>query len=212
MTEPVSIRAKNPGAQWPGPISKKFGSTEWWPCGGNNKIAVFSTFEQGGAATLYLWANKYSDMPLSAAIYKWSGQNSSKAYADFLHKRVPEITLDTQITRALLNSPTGVQFMIAQSQWEAGKVYPMTEAQWQKAQEIAFGAKAPKPVKVVDAEVVAKPAIKSKTIWSTVIGVVTSVGAALTDWKIAAVLIGGALIAFIIWDRKGKPDITGFFK
>lgn len=212
MTEPVSIRAKNPGAQWPGPVSKKFGSTEWWPCGGNNKIAVFDTFEQGGAATLYLWATKYSDMPLSAAIYKWSGHNSSKEYANFLKKRVPEITLDTQMTKTLLASELGVKFMIAQAHWEAGKPYPMTAAQWRKSQEIAFGKSSPKPIKIVDVEVEPKPVAKSKTVWATILGVLTSLGAALTDWKVAAVLVGALLIAYIIWLVRGRPDISGWFQ
>lgn len=145
MTEPVSIRAKNPGAQWPGPSATKFGSKEWWPCGGNNKIAVFPTFEQGGAATFDLWARRYSNMTLEAAILKWSGHNSSKAYADFLAKKIPGLTMDTMITKDFLRSDTGWRFMKYQSQWEAGKPYPMTDEQWKDAQDMAFGPKKAKP-------------------------------------------------------------------
>lgn len=203
---------------WPGPVSKKFGSTEWWPCAGNNKIAVFPTYEQGAAAQFYLWATKYSNMTLSEAILKWSGHNSSDAYAKFMAKRVPGITMDTFIHQQFLASPTGLEFMKAQAWWEAGMKYPMTDAQWKKGQDLAFAGRVPKtkPVPAPTPEPTPKPeqkpAVKSKTIWSTIIGVLTSVGAAMTDWKVLAVLAGAVLIAFIIWERKGKPDISGWFK
>src|SRR5690349_9383841 len=126
LMEPVSIRAKNPGAMWPGPVATKFGSREWWPCSGNNKIAVFPSYEQGGAAEFYLWATKYN-LPLQDAIDKWSGHNSSDEYANFLLRHVPGLTLDTVISDDFLKSPMGLQFMKTQSQWEAGKPYPMTD-------------------------------------------------------------------------------------
>jgi|SRR6185369_2337339 hypothetical protein len=143
--EPVSIRTKNPGAMWPGPVATKFGSTEWIPCGGNNKCAVFSTFEQGAAAQFYLWATRYTQMTLADAIHKWSGHNSSPEYAAFMAKRIPSLTMDTVMTVAFLKSENGWRFMKAQSQWEAGKPYPMTDDQWRRGQEIAFGRSVPAP-------------------------------------------------------------------
>lgn len=137
--EPVSIRTKNPGAMWPGTVATKFGSKEWIPCAGDNKCAVFPTFEQGAAAQFYLWATKYSNMSLSAAIYKWSGHNSSDAYAAFLGRRIPGLKMSDIITVDFLSGPTGLAFMKAQAQWEAGKPYPMTDDQWRKGQELAFG-------------------------------------------------------------------------
>lgn len=138
--EPASIRYKNPGAQWPGPVSKKFGSTKYVVLkdGQSNKIAVFDTFEAGAAAQFYLWATKYTGMTLEAAIKKWSGHNSSKSYADHMKKKVG-ISMSDMMTREYLAGPDGWKFMKAQAQWEAGKVYPMTDKQWQAGQELAFG-------------------------------------------------------------------------
>jgi hypothetical protein len=85
-------------------------------------------------------------MTLQAAIYKWSGHNSSGAYADFLSRHVPGLSMSTVITRSFLASAQGRKFMAAQAQWEAGKPYPMTDDQWAKGQELAFGiAKLPPP-------------------------------------------------------------------
>ena len=143
--EPVSIRTKNPGAMWPGTVSKRFGSTEWIPCGGGNKAAVFPTYEQGGAAQFYLWAHNYSGMTLEAAIYKWSGHNSSPEYARFLSQHIPSLSMSTVITKDFLASPEGLTFMKVQAHWEAGKPYPMTDVQWKAAQAMAFGEPVPVP-------------------------------------------------------------------
>ena len=138
--EPASIRYKNPGAQWPGPVSKKFGSTKHVVLkdGQSNKIAVFDTFEQGAAAQFYLWATRYTGMTLEAAIKKWSGHNSSKSYADHMKKKVG-ISMSDLMTKEYLAGPDGWKFMKAQAQWEAGKAYPMTDEQWQAGQALAFG-------------------------------------------------------------------------
>ena len=168
--EPVSIRTKNPGAMWPGSVSQRFGSTGWIPCGGNNKCAVFPTFEQGAAAQFYLWATRYSPMKLSEAIFRWSGQNSSAAYTAFLSKRVPGITLDTVITRTFLESESGLLFMKAQAQWEAGQPYPMTDAQWRKGQVLAFGSPPPDiepPIQI--------PVPEQKTFWRELIEAIASI-------------------------------------
>jgi hypothetical protein len=146
MPEVVSIRTKNPGAMWPCAIATQFGSTSHEDLRDGNKAAIFPTFEQGAAAQFALWAKNYSGMTLQAAIYKWSGHNSSSEYATFLAQKLGSIRLDTVITRSFLASFNGRAFMKAQAQWEAGKPYPMTDAQWAKAQELAFGvAKIPPP-------------------------------------------------------------------
>jgi hypothetical protein len=139
MTEVVSIRTKNPGAMWPCAIATQFGSTSHEDLRDGNKAAIFPTFEQGAAAQFALWAKNYSGMTLQSAIYKWSGHNSSSAYAQSLSLRVPGLLMSTIITRSFLASQQGRKFMAAQAQWEAGKPYPMTDAQWAKAQELAFG-------------------------------------------------------------------------
>jgi lysozyme family protein len=59
-----------------------------------------------------------------------------------------------------------------------------------------------------------KPAIESKTIWAQIIAVITALGGALTDWKVATVIIIGAIAAFVIWERVARGDqsvIKGWF-
>lgn len=146
MPEVVSIRTKNPGAMWPNAIATQFGSTSHEDLRDGNKAAIFPTFEQGAAAQFALWAKNYSGMTLQAAIYKWSGHNSSSAYANFLAQKLGGLGMETVITRSFLASRDGRAFMAAQAQWEAGKPYPMTDAQWAKGQELAFGVvKLPPP-------------------------------------------------------------------
>lgn len=57
----------------------------------------------------------------------------------------------------------------------------------------------------------AKPAVKSKTILASILGFITTVAGALTDWRVAAVLIAGIFL-FIIADRYLRLDIKGWFK
>jgi hypothetical protein len=102
-----------------------------------NHIAVFPDVVQGAAAQFALWKVGYCNMSLAAAIKKWSGHNSSAAYMAFLGKHVG-ITAETWITPALLASPKGLALMQAQAQWEAGKPYPMTDAEWRQAQAMVF--------------------------------------------------------------------------
>lgn len=145
--EAAAIRYKNPGAQWDGKISKKWGSTGTTILkdGQNNHIAEFPTYVQGAAAQFDLWKTNYAGMTLDAATKKWSGGNSSPTYIAFLTKKVPGLTANTVITKEYLASPKGLALMKAQAQWEAGKVYPMTEAEWIEAQKKVFGP-TPTPV------------------------------------------------------------------
>ena len=56
-----------------------------------------------------------------------------------------------------------------------------------------------------------KPAVQSKTIWASIAGVVSTIAGALTDWRVAAVIVT-AIFVFIIADRYLKLDIKGWFK
>lgn len=58
---------------------------------------------------------------------------------------------------------------------------------------------------------VAKPAVKSKIIGASMLGIITTIGGALTDWRVATVLVS-AIFVFIIADRYLKLDIKGWFK
>lgn len=57
-----------------------------------------------------------------------------------------------------------------------------------------------------------KPAVKSKTIWAEIISVLTAIGGALTDWRVAAVIVVGILSAYVIYERMKRPDISGVFR
>jgi hypothetical protein len=146
MTDPASIRYKNPGAMWPGARATKWGSTHYETLndGQGNKIAVFPTFVQGAAAQFDLWASNYTGMTLRAAIDKWSGHNSPTSYVSFLEQNTG-ISINATVTRELLASPAGWKLLKAQSRWEAGKPIPMTDAEWQEAQALVFGHAAAKP-------------------------------------------------------------------
>ena len=56
-----------------------------------------------------------------------------------------------------------------------------------------------------------KPAVQSKTILASIGGILATIGGALTDWKVAAVLLVGIFV-FIIADRYLKLDIRGWFR
>ena len=74
---------------------------------------------------------------------------------------------------------------------------------------------APKPI---DPEVInqtedpidQKPAIKSKTVWASIIGIASSILGVVTDWRVLAVL-AAVIFLFILADRVFKLDIKGWF-
>lgn len=150
MTDPASIRYNNPGAMWGGnAISRKWGET------GNvtlndglnqgNHIAVFPTKVAGACAQFDLWrtSKNYRNRRLEDAIHTWSGGNWTADYIAFLTKRTPGLTPDTVIDEPFLRSTAGLAMMKAQAWHEAGKPYPMTDAEWQQAQDIVFKGAAP---------------------------------------------------------------------
>jgi hypothetical protein len=48
------------------------------------------------------------------------------------------LTTETVITSAILSGPIGLSLMKAQAHWEAGKAFPMSDAQWAEAQKMVF--------------------------------------------------------------------------
>jgi len=141
MAESASIRTNNPGAQWFGPIARQFGATGAEALPGGNNAAIFDDPVNGAAAQFALWGKSYAGMPLSAAIAKWSGGNSSPAYAEFIQKQTG-LSPDTVLTRDTLAGPQGLALAKAQARWEAGKEYPLSDDQWRTAQAKAFGGAA----------------------------------------------------------------------
>jgi lysozyme family protein len=90
--------------------------------------------------------------------------------------------------------------------------------------DINLSPKAPKPAPIPDVEPSPdirespaaedrdeKPAVKSKTIWASIIGAASTVLAVVTDWRVIAVLAVAAFL-FIIADRYLKLDIKGWFR
>jgi hypothetical protein len=136
--DPASIRTNNPGAQWMGPVAQSFGATGSIPLPGGNNAATFDDPVSGAAAQFALLSKRYTGMPLSGAIAKWSGGNSSPAYAQFLQKQTG-ISPDTVLTPSLLQGPAGLALVKAQAQWEAGRPFPLSDDQWRTAQSRAFG-------------------------------------------------------------------------
>lgn len=221
--EPASIRYKNPGAMWGGnAISKKWGEQGNVALndgtGQGNHIAVFPTYVHGICAQIELWRTpRYKNKRFADAIAVWSGGNSVESYIAFVTKRVPGMTRDTVMDDAFWRGSMCVPFLKAQAWHEAGKPYPAPDADWIEAQRRVFGGikAAPPPPDVPKPkpkQPETKPAIKSKTIWAQVGTVLASIGGFLTDWRVAAVLVIAALAVFVILERKGKIDISGWFK
>lgn len=139
MTTPASIRFNNPGAQYPGPSARKFGSTGTEIIGGGHKIAVFDNPVNGAAAQFDLLRRGYTGMTLGDAIRKWSGGNSSPAYAARV-SNATGVSLDTPLTPEMINDPNfAIPFAKSAASWEAGRDYPMTDEQWREAHKLAGG-------------------------------------------------------------------------
>lgn len=143
--QPVAIRTNNPGAMWPNPIASQFGSTGYENLADGNKAAIFPDPVHGAAAQFALWSKKYAGMPLSSAIAKWSGNNSSPQYADFIRNNTG-LDLSTPLTPEVLSGPQGLALAKAQSRWEAGRDIGMSDDDWQKAQALAFNGTDPGPI------------------------------------------------------------------
>jgi len=191
MSEPASIRYKNPGAMWGGnAISKKWGEIGNVSLndgtGQGNKIAVFPTYVQGICAQIDLWrSSRYRNKRFADAIAIWSGGNWVSSYIKFVKVRVPGMDENTIINDAFLNSPMGLKFLKAQAWHEAGKPYPAPADDWVTAQRKVFASPAKKPVGPVVAGGAAAGGAHQLGLdvgWIIAIGVVVGV-VALIVWK-----------------------------
>lgn len=143
---PASIRNNNPGAQWPGPSATRFGATgfETLNDGQGNKIARFDTPEAGAAAQFDLLNRRYAGMPLTDAIRKWSGGNSSDAYANSVAQAIGIKPTDVLTPEILSDPARAVPFAKAMARIEAGRDFPMSDDQWMAAHQMAFAPQQPK--------------------------------------------------------------------
>lgn len=201
MTEPASIRYKNPGAMWGGnAISKKWGEQGNVALndgtGQGNKIAVFPTYVAGICAQLDLWRSSkhYKNKRFEDAIRTWSGGNHVESYIAFVKARVPGITRDTIMDDEFWRGPMCIPFLKAQAWHEAGKPYPAPEADWIEARRRVLGGTP-----------VAKPATSATVATGSVIiaGTVAKKPAEQgggIDWSLAIpIVVVGLSIAAVAW-------------
>lgn len=200
MTEPASIRYKNPGAMWGSALAIKWGAAKKAVTlndglGQGNNIAVFPTYVQGICAQLALWrtSKNYRNKRFADAIAIWSGGNYVQSYINFCKARVPGLTENTIMNDAFWKSSMGIAFLKAQAWHEAGKQYPAPDADWIEAQKRVFSG-------VPTANTVKKAA-------GSVASVVPTAAAAHASGislPIAlAIAAGIALVGFLVW--KFKP-------
>lgn len=193
--EPAALRYNNPGAQWDGPIAKRWGSTQHVVLadGQGNHIAIFPTKVQGACAQMDLWRSRYTGLTLQAAVTKWCGGNFPAAYMNFLELKTG-INRTEPVTAAFLASELGLKLMKAQAQWEAGKPYPMTDAEWRQAQAAVFRggklANTPTSTKVVTSGGVGA---------GTVVAAQQASAAGYNYGAIIGIVAVGLIIAAVIW-------------
>lgn len=143
---PASIRNKNPGAQYPGKSSRAFGSRTHEVIGGGHKIATFETYEQGAAALFHLLDRVYKGMMIADAIKKWSGNNQVNSYLNVIESRSPFKRTD-YIDGEMIETPAeAIAFAQAMAFHEAGRPYPMSDAQWKQSHELFMSVKKGKPL------------------------------------------------------------------
>jgi hypothetical protein len=205
MTEPASIRYKNPGAMWGNAIAIKWGAAKKPVTlndgkGQGNNIAVFPTFVQGICAQLDLWrtSKNYRNKRFADAIAIWSGHNEVPSYIAFCKKRVPGLTEETVMDDAFWKGPTGIAFLKAQAWHEAGRQYPAPDADWTDAQKRVFSG-------VPTANTVKKATVSVAT--GTVSGTAAGVQAGLGLGTAFCIGLGIAVVMFLIWKfRPSKPE------
>lgn len=190
---PASIRNNNPGAIEPGYASKKFGATRhevlrWKGPDGNpreNRIATFPTPQHGAAAQMHLLATgrHYRNKPIRQAVQTWCGGYWSDSYERVI-KAKAGISPETCVTVELLSD---VEFAIglckAMAWQEAGRAFPMDDAGWRTAHQMAFGsgyAPAPHPDNDVPFPKPEAAAREATAAAAKVTTAVTAVGGAAT--------------------------------
>lgn len=140
---PASIRTNNPGAMYPGPSSKRFGSSRFEVLhshDGTHKIACFDDPVDGAAAQFDLLSSPdYTGRSIRAAIQKWCGGYYANSYIKVLEEK-GHVTAETLLTRDLLRNPqVAIPLAKAMAWQEAGIEFPLDDAGWRKAHEKVFG-------------------------------------------------------------------------
>jgi uncharacterized protein (TIGR02594 family) len=135
----ASIRNNNPGAQYPGPSSRRFGALKTNTIGGGHLIAQFPDKVSGAAALFDLLLRLYVGLSLKDALTKWSGGKGVESYIALVSKRTGLKSTD-KLSRTYLGDPAkAITFAKAIARQEAGEEYPMTEPEWLEAYALATG-------------------------------------------------------------------------
>lgn len=149
MIPPASIRNNNPGAQYPGPSARKFGSTRHEVLrskDGQHLIATFPTPVHGAAAQFDLLHNgrnklgqlTYRNRTIRKAIETWCGGFYANTYLGVLKSKAG-VTADSVLTSDLLKDPVfAIPLGKAMAWQEAGREYPLDDEGWTQAHDMAF--------------------------------------------------------------------------
>jgi hypothetical protein len=140
---PAAIRYNNPGAQWPGPVARRYGMVEAVALrdGQGNRIAVFPDAVTGAAATFALLATgrnargqyTYLGRSVADAIRTWCGGNNAGEYVRriFAESGIRE---SDRITVESMRDPNfAIALARAMAVVEAGRDYPLNAQQWRAA-------------------------------------------------------------------------------
>lgn len=145
---PASIRNKNPGACYPGPSSKKFGSTSFEVLkskDGTHKIATFPTSVHGAAAMFDLLNRDYTGKSIEKAIEKWCGNYYAAIYLKVLKDRAG-VEPEAVLTKAMLaDHDIAIPIAKAMAWQEAGCDYPLKDEEWREAHQMALGGETTAP-------------------------------------------------------------------
>lgn len=155
---PASIRNRNPGAMYPGPSARRFGTvgTEVLTSkDGVHKIATFEEHEQGAAALFHLLhqgsrndRRLYCGKPIGAAIRTWCGGIHADAYLRVIEARAGVTRMDHLDDDFLRDPRRAIPLAKAMAWQEAGRDYPMTDRQWTES-HAAFISTLPEPERSV---------------------------------------------------------------
>lgn len=136
---PASIRNRNPGSMWPGAASAKFGATAVVQLtdAQRNKMAVFPTSVDGASAMFYLLrtSSHYIGQTIGNAISTWSGGNSINDYLRVIEAKTRWTRQDYITPQLLEDRGMAIELGKAMAWHEAGREYPMTDAQWVEAHQ-----------------------------------------------------------------------------
>lgn len=136
---PASIRNNNPGAMYPGPSAKVFGSTSFETLrskDGVHKIATFHNPESGAAAMFDLLHTRYTGTTIEGAIKKWCGGFYVGTYIKVLEEK-GGVSRSDVLTKDMVKDPAvAIPLCQAMAWQEAGREFPMTHEQWHDAHQM----------------------------------------------------------------------------